>query len=300
MTPSETGRRSLAGVAYASAAYLTWGLFPLYFRALAGVPAPEILAHRIAWSLLFVAALVTLLRRWEPTLRQLRAPGTLPRLAASALLISSNWLVYIWAVNSEHVLQASLGYFINPLVTVLLGVLFQGERLTRRQVLAVAIAAAGVGALVVRTGQLPWVSLSLAITFGLYGLVRKRVPVDAVAGLLAEVGVLAPLALLYLGWLERSGAAHFLAGPRQTALLAASGAITAIPLIWFALGVQRLRLTTVGLLLYLNPTVQFAIAVFAFGEPFTQSHAIAFGCIWISLAIYTAEALGVARRGPSS
>ena len=230
----------------------------------------------------------------------MRAPGTLPRLAASALLISSNWLVYIWAVNSEHVLQASLGYFINPLVTVLLGVLFQGERLTRRQVLAVAIAAAGVGALVVRTGQLPWVSLSLAITFGLYGLIRKRVPVDAVAGLLAEVGVLAPLALLYLGWLERSGAAHFLAGPRQTALLAASGAITAIPLIWFALGVQRLRLTTVGLLLYLNPTVQFAIAVFAFGEPFTPSHAIAFGCIWISLAIYTAEALGAARRGPSS
>jgi chloramphenicol-sensitive protein RarD len=299
MTTSETGRRSLAGVAYASAAYLTWGLFPLYFRALAVVPAPEILAHRIAWSLLFVAALVTLLRRWEPTLRQLRAPGTLPRLAASALLISSNWLVYIWAVNSEHVLQASLGYFINPLVTVLLGVLFQGERLTRRQVLAVAIAAAGVGALVVRTGQLPWVSLSLAITFGLYGLIRKRVPVDAVAGLLAEVGVLAPLALLYLGWLERSGAAHFLAGPRQTALLAASGAITAIPLIWFALGVQRLRLTTVGLLLYLNPTVQFAIAVFAFGEPFTRSHAIAFGCIWISLAIYTAEALGAVRRQPA-
>jgi len=283
----------MAGVAYAAAAYLTWGLFPLYFRALAGVPAPEVLAHRIVWSLVFLVALVTALGRWRGVLLQLRSPGTLSTLAVTAVLISSNWLTYIWAVNSGRVLEASLGYFVNPLVTVLLGVVFLGDRLTPRQIAAVALAAAGVLALVVRAGRVPWVALVLALTFGLYGLLRKRVPIEAVAGLLGEVAVLAPLALLYLAMLQNG---HFGAAPGHTALLAASGVVTAMPLIWFAEGVSRLRLSTVGLLQYLNPTMQFSIAVFLFGEHFTAAHAVAFGCIWASLALYTAEALSAARR----
>ncbi len=282
-----------AGVAYAASAYLTWGLFPLYFRALAGVPAPEVLAHRVVWSLVFVAALVTALGRWRGVLAQLRSRGTLTRLAVTAVLIASNWLTYIWAVNSGRVLEASLGYFVNPLVTVLLGVVFLHEPLTPRQVVAVALAAAGVLALVVHAGRVPWVALVLALTFGLYGLLRKRVPTEAVAGLLGEVAVLAPLAILYLATLPEP---HFGAVPRHTALLAASGIVTALPLIWFAEGVRRLRLSTVGLLQYLNPSMQFAIAVFLFGERFTGAHAVAFGCIWASLVLYTAEALSGARR----
>jgi chloramphenicol-sensitive protein RarD len=278
-------------VAYAACAYGTWGLFPLYFRSLAGVPAPEILSHRILWSVVFVAAYVTVRRRWVEVAPQLRTPGTLPRLATSAVFIATNWLVYIWAVNSGRVLEASLGYFINPLVTVALGVIFLHERLTARQKLAVALATAGVLALVLRAHVFPWVALTLAATFGAYGLIRKRVRVEATAGLLGEVLLLAPLALVYVGWLNHAGLSHFGASARFSALLALSGVVTAIPLIWFVLGVQRLRLSTVGLLQYLNPTIQFLIAVFVFGERFTIGHALAFGCIWVSLALYSFDAL---------
>jgi chloramphenicol-sensitive protein RarD len=284
-------------VAYAAAAYLVWGLFPLYFRALAGIPAPEILAHRIVWSVVFVAALITVRGAWSPVVAQLRAPGTMPWLVLSAVLISTNWLVYIWAVNAEHVIDASLGYYVNPLVSVLLGVLFLREPLTRRQVAAVALAGAGVLGLIVRAGRFPWVSLTLAATFGLYGLIRKRVAVDATSGLLGEVAAVGPLALGYLGFTAATGRGHFLSTGAHTALLLAAGVITAVPLIWFAIGVRRLRLATVGLLQYLNPTLQFAIAVLAFGERFTPAHRIAFGCIWTALAVYTSEAVGAARRG---
>ncbi len=285
-----------SGVAWAAAAYLWWGLFPLYFRTLAAVPAPEILAHRILWSAVFVTLLASATRHWAAVLRQLRSPGTLPTLAASAVLISTNWLIYIWSVNSGHVLDASLGYFVNPLVTVCFGVLFLRDPLTRLQAIAVALAAGGVLVLAVRGGHVPWVALALAVTFASYGLLRKRARVDATAGLLAEVGLLAPLALAYALALGIGGRGHFGRGAGETLLLASTGVATAVPLLWFAMGVQRLRLSTVGLLQYLNPTVQFAIAVFAFREPFTAAHAVAFGCIWVSLALYSAEALAVARR----
>lgn len=283
------------GVAYAAAAYLLWGLFPLYFRALAAVPAPEILAHRIVWSLAFLLVLVTARRRWRVVARQLASRATVLRLAASATLISTNWLAFIWAVNSEHVLDSSLGYFVNPLVNVLLGVVFLHESLSRRQVVAVVLAATGVAALVARANRLPWVALALAVTFGLYGLVRKRVPVDAEAGLLAEVGMLGPLAIAYLAVLSARGEAHF-AGAGRNLLLASTGIATAVPLLWFAKGVRRLRLSTIGLLQYLNPTMQFAIGVFLFGEPFGEAQAVAFGCIWAALAVYTSEAVALARR----
>jgi chloramphenicol-sensitive protein RarD len=295
MGSSRQGNRSRSGVAYAAAAYLTWGVFPFYFHALGGIPAPEILAHRILWSAAFMTLLISGRRRWADVLRQLRSPGTLGALAMSAAFISTNWMVYIWAVNSGRVLEASLGYYINPLVTVVLGVVFLRDPLTRRQKIAVALAGLGVMALVLRARHVPWVALALAVTFGLYGLIRKRARVDAMAGLLTEVVLLAPLAALYLAWIGRAGASHFGENARQTALLAASGIVTALPLMWFAIGVRRLRLSTVGLLQYLNPTMQFAIAVFAFGEPFTGGHAAAFACIWLSLAIYTAEAIALAR-----
>ncbi len=288
--------RAAGGVAYAAAAYVFWGLFPAYFRTLAGVPAPEILSHRIVWSAVFVAGLITVRGDWAGTLRQLRAPGTLRTLTGSALFISVNWVTYIWAVNSGHVLEASLGYFVNPLVTVLLGVVFLRDSLSRRQVISIGIAAAVVTALVVRAGHVPWIALALAFTFGMYGLIRKRVRVDAVPGLLGEVAVLTPLALGYQLFLAHAGTGHFGASPGRSALLASTGVVTAVPLIWFANGVQRLRLSTIGLLQYLNPTMQLLIAVFAFGETFTRDHAIAFGCIWVSLVIYTAEALARARR----
>ena len=278
-------------MAAAASAYLIWGLFPLYFHALQGVPAGEVLAHRVAWSALFMAALVTALRRWPTVLVQLRRPGAMRTLTASALLISTNWLVYIWAVQSGRVLEASLGYFITPLVSVLLGVVFLREPLSRRQVAAVALAAAGVLWMVLRVGKVPWVALTLAGSFGLYGLLRKQVPVDAVAGLLAEVAVLAPLAVGWLLWLTWRGAGHLGSSPGVTALLTLTGVVTAVPLLLFAMGVRRLSLATAGLLLYLNPTTQFALAVWRFGETFTVSHAIAFGCIWASLALYSSEAI---------
>jgi chloramphenicol-sensitive protein RarD len=290
-------RRTRVGIAYAAAAYVTWGLFPVYFHALAGTSPLEILAHRIAWSAICLVAVITALRRWGDVVARLRAPGAIGGLALSATFISGNWLVYIWAVNAGRVLEASLGYFVNPLVTVLLGVAFLRDPLTRRQLAAIALAAVGVLSLVVRAGTVPWVALLLAITFAMYGLIRKRVRVDALAGLFGEVALLTPLALAYLAWLARSGSMRFGAGDlRLTLLLSASGVVTAVPLMWFAAGVSRLRLSTVGLLQYLNPTMQFAIAVFAFGERFTPAHAVAFGCIWASLALYTAEALAAARR----
>jgi chloramphenicol-sensitive protein RarD len=296
MTSSPHGRATRVGLLYATAAYLTWGLFPVYFRLLQGVPAPEILCHRIVWSAAFTGLLVTALRRWPSVVDQLRAPGTLPRLAASAVFISANWLIYIWAVNAGRVLEASLGYFVNPLLSVLLGVVFLRESLSRVQAAAVALAGAGVAALVVRAGHVPWVALALALTFGLYGLVRKQVKVDAIAGLLGEVVLLSPLALLYLAFTPGGQLA-----PTPTGLLlAACGVVTALPLIWFAVGVRRLRLSTIGLLQYLNPTMQFLIAVFAFGERFTPAHALAFGCIWASLALYSADTLLAVRRAAAA
>ncbi len=281
-----------AGLLYGLAAYLAWGLLPLYFRALHGVPPLEILSHRIAWSVLLLAGLVTWLRRWPEVARPLSTGRGRLTLLATTTLISVNWGVYIWAVHAGRVLEASLGYFINPLVNVLLGVLFLGESLTRRQRVAVGLAGAGVAVLVASAaGPFPWVALVLACSFGLYGLLRKRERIDAVGGLFSETALLAPLAVAFLVSLQLDGTGHLGTAPRTTALLVLAGLVTALPLIWFAIGVQRLRLSTVGLLQYIAPTMQFSIAVFVFGEPFTTSHGVAFACIWSSLALYTWDAL---------
>ena len=296
-SPRQANRR--AGLLYGVAAYLAWGLLPLYFRALQGVPPLEILAHRVVWSVLLLAGLTTWLRRWPEVARPLSSWRGRLTLLGSTALISVNWGVYIWAVHAGRVLEASLGYFVNPLVNVLLGVLFLGERLTRRQQLAVGLAAAGVAVLIATAGTFPWVALVLATSFGLYGLLRKVARMDAVAGLFCETALLAPLAAGGLLLLARAGTGHLGAAPGQSALLVAAGLVTALPLIWFALAVAQLRLSTLGLLQYLAPTMQFSIAVFAFGEPFTAAHGVAFGCIWASLALYSADLLSGLRRATS-
>jgi chloramphenicol-sensitive protein RarD len=289
-------RAATRGLGLALAAYLSWGALPLYFKALRAVPAVEILAHRVVWSALLLALLLA--RRRDPG--RFRAPfrrDRLPLLALTTALISSNWLVYIWAVHAGRIVEASLGYFMNPLVNVLLGVAFLGESLSRRQRAAVAIAAAGVAVLVVRTGTFPWVALFLAATFGLYGLLRKRAAIESVGGLFGETVLLAPAAVIFLGLRAHAGAGAFATAPATTALLAAAGPITALPLVWFGLALHRLRLSTMGLVQYLTPTCQFLLGVILYREPFGPAHAAAFGCIWASLALYSWDAWARPRAG---
>jgi chloramphenicol-sensitive protein RarD len=295
MTPDERRR----GLVFAFAAYGAWGFFPIYFKALGGLPALEILAHRIPWSALFMAGWVALLGRWRDVAAALRSRATLRALGASTALIAFNWGVYVWAVNAGRIVEASLGYFVNPLVNVLLGALFLGESLSRLARAAVALAAAGVLVLALHVGTFPWLPLSLALSFGLYGLLRKRAEVDAAVGLLVEMLLLAPLAVGWLAWLASRGDGAFGGGLRISLLLAASGVITALPLLWFGLAVHRLRLSTLGFIQYVTPSTQLVLAVLLYGEPFTRSHAVAFGLIWTSLGIYTAEAVWRQRRSSS-
>jgi chloramphenicol-sensitive protein RarD len=285
------------GWASALAAYTLWGLFPIYFKALARVPSLEVLAHRVLWSVALLVPVVAVLRRGATVRQALR---TWRGLAAptSATLVAVNWLVYIWAVQVGRVVEASLGYFVNPLVSVLLGVAFLGERLRRAQALAVALAGAGVVWLVVALHLVPWLPLSLALSFGLYGLVRKRAGMDPVGGLLAETALLAPAALGYLA--VRGPANAFGNGPGMSALLAAAGPITTVPLILFADGVRRLPLSTVGLLQYVTPTLQFLLGVAVFREAFTPAHAVAFACIWSALVLYSWDALRRAGAQPAA
>jgi len=280
-------------VAYALGSFGLWGLFPLYFKAVSAVPATEVLAHRVVWSVVFVGLLLLLVRQWGTVGAILADRERRTRLIASSLLISTNWLIFIWAVAHDRVLEASLGYFITPLVSVLLGRVVLGERLFRVQWMAVVLAAVGVGWMLVGVGVIPWVALGLAATFGSYGLVRKLADVPAIPGLFVETLIVAPPALAWLLWLGVEGAGEFGArGPGFDVLLIAAGLVTATPLILFAQATRRLRLASVGLFQYIVPTMQMLLAVFAFGEVFTPQHAITFGCIWIGLALYSASAFG--------
>ncbi len=280
-----------AGLLYALGAYLVWGLSPVYFKALSGVPPLEILSHRVAWSVALLAPAVALSGAWGELRGALGSWRALLTLGATTVLISVNWLLYIWAIDSGHLLEASLGYFVNPLVSVVLGVVFLREALSRAQTLAVGLAGAGVLWLLLGYGRFPWISLTLATTFGLYGLLRKSAGVGALTGLLAETALLAPAALLYLGAKGASGSGAFGSGWRVSLLLAAAGAITAVPLVWFALAVRRLRLSTMGFLQYLAPSLQLALAVWLYREPFTRSHLVTFGFIWTSLGLYSWDAV---------
>lgn len=275
------------GAASAVAAFFLWGLFPLYWKQLSAVPALEVVAHRTAWGFACVALWVALRGRWRDAAAPAGRPRTLLVLAAGAVLIGVNWLLYIWAVTHDHVMQASLGYYINPLVNVLLGVAVLRERLSRPQALAVALAAAGVAVLTVGYGRFPWIALALASTFGLYGLVRKTVAADAVIGLLWETAILTPAAVGYLATLGARGAGAFGTSARASVLLVLGGAVTALPLALFAYGARALPLSRLGFIQYLSPSLQFLLAVLLYGEPFTAAHAVTFACIWAALVLLT-------------
>jgi chloramphenicol-sensitive protein RarD len=288
----EARSSAVVGVACGAGAFVCWGLFPIYFKLVAEVPAPEVLAHRIVWSVVFVAGLITLRRRWSAVGAAFADRRLVATLMLSATVISINWVVFIWAVGEGRILGASLGYFINPLVSVVLGVVVLGERLRPAQWGAVGLAVIAVGWQIIGFGSVPWVALTLAVSFGFYGLIRKVAKVDAFTGLFVETLVLSPLAIGYIVFLAVVGGGVFARfGLHMDALLVAAGVITPLPLILFVAGAQRIRLSTVGLLQYLAPTGQFLLAVFVYDEPFTRDSLITFALIWLALALYTFDTL---------
>jgi len=280
-----------SGFDYALGAYLAWGLFPIYWKLLSRVPARELIAHRVVWSFVVVLGLLTAFKRWPEVRRALSQPKTLAALLLSTALISSNWFLFIWAVNTGHVLEASLGYYINPLLNVVLARMVLGEQLRPLQWVAVGLAAVGVLYLTVGMGVLPWVSLVLALTFGFYGLVRKLAPVEPLAGLAVETGIAAPVAVIYLLAVPLAQGRLLAGTPRESLLLLCSGLVTALPLLWFAIGAKRLRYSTLGIIQYLAPTCQLALAVLAYGEPFTSRHAVTFLLIWTAVLMYAADSV---------
>ena len=286
------------GIAYAALAFLIWGLFPLYFKALHEVPPVHILAHRMVWSLVFLCAVLTVRRQWQWLPDVLRRPRVVATFTLSALLLSANWFIYIWAVNNGHVIDASLGYFINPLVNVLLGLLVLKERLRPGQWGAIGVAALGVLWLTWQAGQLPWIALLLAGTFGAYGLLRKTAALAALEGLSFETLLLFPVAAIYVGWLTMDGSNAFLNTPSDATrwLLAAAGPITAIPLLLFAAGARRIPLSVLGMLQYIGPTIQMLLGLVVFHETFTPARLAGFIVIWSALGLYVAEGLWTSRR----
>lgn len=288
--------RSGAGLVYAALAFVWWGLFPLYFRLVTTVPASQVLAHRVVWCLMFLGVALTWRRQWGWLGTVTRQPKVLAAFVASALLIGANWLAYIWAVSHGHVIESSLGYFITPLVNVLLGVTLLHERLRRAQWLALTLAAFGVLWLTLQAGRPPWIALSLAITFGGYGLLRKIAVLGALEGLTLETLLLAPLALLVLGLATLHGSASFPAPDALTNLwMIALGPITAVPLLLFAAGARRLSMATLGVVQYIGPSIQFALGLWVFGEPFSAARFVGFACIWLALALYTLDGWRVSR-----
>ncbi len=287
--------RARTGLLLGLGAYLLWGVLPLYFKALAHVGPLEIVSHRILWSLIFLGALATLWRRWPAIRAAVTTPRVLLTLALTASLIGVNWLVYIYAVVSGHVLEGSLGYYLNPLVNVLLGVVLLKERLSRLQKGAVLLAAAGVAVLAAGAGEAIWISLTLAASFALYGFLRKVAPVDSLEGLSIETAILVPAALAWVVYLQGSGAGAFRDDMLTDLLLILGGAVTAIPLLLFTAAARRLPYSTLGFLQYIAPSLQFLLAVLAFGEPLTAAHIVCFAAIWTALAIFVVEGLRAGR-----
>ncbi len=287
------------GMLYAIAAYGFWGLFPLYWKTLQHVPALEILSHRMAWSLLFVLVLLLVRRQWGWVKTAAAQPKTLLLFTASAALLSLNWFVYIWGVNAGHIVETSLGYFINPLVSVLMGVFFLGEKLRRGQWVAIGLAAVGVLYLTLRYGSLPWIALTLATSFALYGLIRKTAPLGSLEGLSLETALMFLPALGYLVYLEAAGTAAFgHVDTLTTVLLGFAGVATAVPLLLFAAGARLIKLATIGILQYIAPTLQFLIGVLVYHEPFTLDRLVGFSLIWLALLVYSAENIWFIRHRP--
>jgi chloramphenicol-sensitive protein RarD len=285
------------GAIFGATAYLLWGIFPLYFPLLDPAGAVEVLGHRIVWSLLVVALLVQLTRRWPSVRAVVSDRNRVMRLTAAAMFLAVNWGVYIYGVTSDRVVETSLGYFINPLVTVMLGVLVLRERLRAAQWAALAVATVAVLFLAVQSGRVPWIALVLAVSFGMYGLLKKTSHVGAVEGLAVETAVLTPVALLYLTAIQATGEGTLTShGPGHAALLALTGLITAVPLLFFGAAASRVPLTTLGLLQYLAPTMQFLLGVLVFDEDMSLARLLGFCLVWLALLLFTADLLGQRRR----
>ncbi|TGN39553.1 EamA family transporter RarD [Marinobacter confluentis] len=275
------------GVLFGLSAYTLWGCFPLYFALFAGVPSYEVLIHRVVWSCLFLAIVVSVMGRWAPIKAALSEPKNLGFVLGCALFIGLNWGIYIYAVESRQVLQASLGYFLTPLVNVALGLLVLRESISRLQAVAVVLAAVAIVYQLVLLGVVPWISLLLAFSFGTYGLLRKKVALDGLSGLFVETLLLLPVGLLALGWLSMIEQSHFTDTPVMALLLMSSGIVTAIPLLFFAGAARRLRLSTIGFLMYVNPTLQFVLALLVFNEPLSDEKLLSFVMIWLALGLYS-------------
>ncbi|MBY4840469.1 EamA family transporter RarD [Pantoea sp. DY-5] len=285
------------GIGYALGAYFIWGIAPAYFKLVKEVPATEIMTHRVIWSALFMLLLITLTRSWAQVRSVLAQPKKVLLLALTAITIGGNWLLFIWAVNNQHMLEASLGYFINPLINVVFGMLFLRERFRRLQWLAVLLATTGVLVQLWQFGSLPIIGLGLALSFALYGLVRKKIQVDAQSGMLIETLWLFPLAAIYLFGFTDSATSHLSANAMSLNLkLVAAGIITTIPLMFFAAACARLRLSTVGFFQYLGPTLMFLLAVLFYGERLTPDKMVTFGFIWLALAVFIIDAVAFSAR----
>lgn len=289
-TQSDTD--TLWGVIFAVSAFLIWGISPIYWKALRVVPALEIILHRIVWSFFLLVPLIIIMRRWQEFILVFKNLRTMLILLFTAIIVSGNWLLYIWAVNADHLLQASLGYYINPLVNVVLGVVFLKERLRPPQILAVILATAGVLYLTLSYGEFPWIALTLAVSFGLYGLIRKVAPVSSLVGLTVETLLLSIPALVYLFYLDCLGQGSiFRVSLKLDLMLMGCSVVTALPLLFFTLGARRLYLSTMGLLQYVAPSCMFVLAVFLFREPFENAQIVTFVLIWTALAIYSTDSV---------
>ncbi len=290
-----------AGVLFALAAFLSWGFVPIYFKQLVQVPAPEVLAHRIVWSVLFLGVYIALRKSFADTRDTLRNRRLVAALMLSGALVAFNWLIFVWAVAHDRILETSLGYFITPLLNVVLGLCFLGERLRTLQWMAVGLAVFGTGYLTVAYGELPWVALLLGFSFGFYGLIRKQLPVKPVQGLFVETLLMLPVALGYLLWLASSNLGVFVHTDRATDWwLVGTGLVTALPLLWFINAARRMPLSTLGFFQYLAPSMSFMLAVFVYHEPFTHAQAVAFASIWLGLVLFSTDAVLWQRRRAES
>jgi chloramphenicol-sensitive protein RarD len=278
------------GILNGIAAYALWGFFPIYWKFLHQVPALQVIGHRIAWSFILLVLIILVTRQWSDFRAAALAPRVIGIYSIAAVLLSINWLVYVWGVNSGFIVETSLGYFINPLLSVLLGVIFLRERLRPAQWIPVIIAAVGVLYLTLVYGRLPWIALTLAFSFGFYGFVKKLAPLGSLYGLTLETGIVFPLALLYLLGVEFNGTGAFIHDHALTTLLLiGAGAVTTIPLLMFASAARQIPLSVVGLLQYIAPTIQFLIGIFIYREPFDRSHLIGFGIVWVALILFWVE-----------
>jgi len=285
------------GFFYALTCYLLWGGLPFYMKAVAHIPSAEVVAHRIVWSVPIAGVLLLLMGRTADIRKALRTPRTLAMGALTAALITVNWGTYVWAIGADRALETALGYYINPLFSIFLGAVVLGEKLSRAQMGAIALAVAAVALLTVETGGLPWVSLTLCVTWGFYALFKKTLPIGPAQGFFLEVLILAIPALGYIVWLQARGVGHFGGtGASDVWLLLGCGIVTAVPLILFANGAKLLRLSTIGIMQYIAPTLIFFVAIFIFKEPFTVYHAVAFALIWAALVIYSWSMLTSARK----